>query len=159
MERTAPAAFDVDALMAGGPVILFDGVCNFCNSTIQLIIDNERAPELRFAPLQSAIAEALLERVFGEVEAKRLLRGATGAGDPDSVVLIEDGRGDTHSTAALRVVGRLRAPLRWLSALVVVPRAIRDAVYRWIGRNRYRWFGKSEACRIPTPELRARFLS
>ncbi len=151
--------FDVDALMAGGPIVLFDGVCNFCNSTIQFIIDHERAAELRFAPLQSKLAEALLDRVFGAEKAGRLLRGATGQGDPDSVVLVEGGRGYTHSTAGLRVLGRLRAPYRWLTALAVVPRAIRDVVYRWIGRNRYRWFGKSESCRIPTPELRARFLS
>jgi len=145
--------------MAEGPVVLFDGVCNFCNGAIQFIVDHEHAPRLRFAPLQSEVARELLERVFGAEEAIRLLRGATGEGDPDSVVLVEDGRGYTHSTGALRIAAHLRAPYRWLSALVVVPRFLRDAVYRWIGRNRYRWFGKTETCRIPTPELRARFLS
>lgn len=145
--------------MAVGPVVLFDGLCNFCNSTIQFVVDHEEAPRLRFAPLQSDLAAKLLERVFGAAKAKRLLRGATGEGDPDSVILVEDGRGYTHSTAGLRILGRLRAPYRWLSALVIVPRPIRDVVYRWIGRNRYRWFGKSETCRIPTPELRARFLA
>jgi len=154
-----PGGVDVDTLVAGGPIVLFDGLCNFCNGTIQFIVDHEQTPELRFAPLQSEIAEALLERVFGPDEAKRLLRGATGDGDPDSVVLIDGHRGYTHSTAGLRILGRLRAPYRWLVALVVVPRAIRDVVYRWIGRNRYRWFGKTETCRIPTPALRARFLS
>lgn len=158
-QAPTPRGVDVDALMASGPIVLFDGVCNFCNSMIQFVVDNERTPTLNFAPLQSEIARGLLERVFGEDEAKRLLRGATGEGDPDSVVLIEGGRGYTHSTAGLRILGRLRAPWRWLSALVIVPSPIRDAVYRWIGRNRYRWFGKSETCRIPTPELRARFLS
>ncbi len=158
-QAATPHGVDVDALMASGPIVLFDGVCNFCNGTIQFVIDNERAPTLSFAPLQSELARGLLERVFGEDEAKRLLRGATGEGDPDSVVLIEGTRGFTHSTAGLRILGRLRAPWRWLSALVIVPRPIRDGVYRWIGRNRYRWFGKSETCRVPTPELRARFLS
>ena len=158
-QAETPRGLDVEAVMQGGPVVLFDGVCNFCNSMIQFVVDHERAPALSFAPLQSEIARGLLERVFGEEEAKRLVRGATGEGDPDSVVLIEGGRGYTHSTAALRIGRRLRAPWRWLSALVIVPRPLRDLVYRWIGRNRYRWFGKTETCRIPTPELRARFLS
>jgi len=155
-ETRAPG---VDALIAGGPIVLFDGVCNFCNATIQFVIDRERTPALRFAPLQSELAKGLLERVFGLDEATRLLRGVSGEGDPDSVVLIEDGHGFTHSTAAVRLARHLRAPYRWLAALVVVPRVIRDAAYRWIGRNRYRWFGKTETCRVPTPALRARFLA
>lgn len=139
-----------------GPVLLFDGVCNLCNQSVQLVIANERFPELRFVQLQSELGERLLTRAFGAAEAKRLLHGTTGA--PDSVVLVEGTRGWTHSDAALRVARRLRAPYRWLAAAVIVPRALRDVVYRWIARHRYRWFGKSESCWVPTPELRARFL-
>ena len=142
-----------------GPVVLFDGLCNFCNGTIQFIVDHEGAPTLRFAPLQSALARDLLEVAFDSKEATALIEGPRGAGDPDSVVLVDGTRGFTHSTAALRIALHLRAPYRWLFALVVVPRPLRDLVYRWFARNRYRWFGKSETCRVPTPELRARFLS
>jgi predicted DCC family thiol-disulfide oxidoreductase YuxK len=141
------------------PVVLFDGVCNFCNASIQFIVDHERAPRLRFAALQSDFAATLLERVFGAEQAKRLREGATGDGDPDSIVLIEGDRGYTHSTAGLRIVRYLRAPYRWAFGLVLVPRFIRDAVYRLIARKRYRWFGRSETCRVPTPELRKRFLA
>jgi predicted DCC family thiol-disulfide oxidoreductase YuxK len=145
--------------MGSTPVVLFDGVCNLCNGAVQFIIDHERRPDLRFAPLQSELAEKLLHETFGPEEAERLRQGATGSGDPDSIVLVEDGRGFTHSTAALRVARHLKAPWRWVWAGILVPRLLRDAIYRWIARNRYRWFGTSETCRIPTPELRARFLA
>ncbi len=139
------------------PIVLFDGVCNLCNGAVQFIIDHERAPNLRFAALQSEIAERLLTDVFGEERSKELRTTAT-SGDPDSVVLIEGSRGYTHSTAGLRLARHLRAPWRWLYAFIIVPAVVRDAVYRLIARNRYRWFGKAAACRVPTPELRARFL-
>lgn len=125
--------------------MLFDGTCNLCNGAVQFIIDHERAPTLKFASLQSEAASELLGAPLGP-------------GDPETVMLVEDGRTYTHSTAALRVARHLRAPWRWLVVFVVVPRFVRDAVYRWIARHRYRWFGKSETCRVPTPELRARFL-
>ncbi len=142
-----------------GPVVLFDGVCNLCNGSVQFVIDHERAPELRFAAIQSELAKKLLASAFGAEEAERLRKGADGKGDPDSIVMVEAGRGFTHSTAALRIARHLRAPWRWLAVFAVVPRPIRDFVYRWIAKNRYRWFGSTETCRIPTPELRARFLA
>src|SRR5688572_26207630 len=98
--------------MVEGPVVLFDGVCNLCNGAVQFIVDHERAeePRLRFAPLQSDVAAQLLEGAFGAQEAKRLREGATGNGDPDSIAVVEDGKGYTHSTAALRIARHLRAP-------------------------------------------------
>lgn len=142
-----------------GPIVLFDGVCNFCNGAIQFIVDREREPRARFLALQSDSAKALLEGVFGAEGAKLLQSGASGDGDPDSIVLIEGSRGFTHSTAALRIARYLRAPYSWLFALVIFPRPLRDLVYRFIARNRYRWFGRTETCRVPTPELRRRFLA
>ncbi len=140
------------------PVVLFDGLCNLCNGAVQFIIDHEREPTLSFAALQSDLAAELLPKVFGEERANELRRGAEAKGDPDSIVFVEGGRGYSHSTAALRIARHLRAPYRWLSWSIVFPRVLRDAIYRFIARNRYRWFGKSETCRVPTPELRARFL-
>ena len=96
---------------------------------------------------------------MGEERARAIRSGTDGSGDPDSVVLIEDGKAYTHSTGALRVAGYLRAPWRWLRWFWIVPRPLRDVVYRWFARNRYRWFGKTDACRVPTPELKARFLA
>jgi predicted DCC family thiol-disulfide oxidoreductase YuxK len=144
---------------ADAPVVLFDGFCNLCNGTVQFIVDHERTPELRFAPLQSELAQELLESAFDAEGARRIREGATGGGDPDTIVLVEGTKGFTHSTAGLRIARRLRAPWSWLSVFVVVPRPLRDLVYRFIARNRYRWFGKSETCRVPTPELRGRFIA
>lgn len=130
------------------PVVLFDGVCNLCNSTVHFLIDRDPDARLRFASLQSDEAAALL----GEhgVEPPR--------GDPESILLVEEGRVYDRSGAALRIARHMRGLWKALYVFLVVPSPIRDLVYRFIARNRYRWFGKSEVCRIPTPELRERFL-
>jgi predicted DCC family thiol-disulfide oxidoreductase YuxK len=127
-------------------VVLFDGVCNLCNRTVQFIIARDPAAHFRFAALESEAARRLL----GETQVGNTL--------PDSVVLIEDGRVYTRSTAALRIVRRLVFPWPLIYALMVVPRPLRDMVYDLIARHRYWWFGKRDACMVPTPEIRARFL-
>ena len=128
------------------PIVLFDGVCNLCNGSVQFILKRDPRGTFRFASLQS--------------EAGRSLMAGHGL-DPgalSSVVLIEDGRAFEESSAALRIARHLPGPWKLLRVFAVVPRPLRDAVYRWIARNRYRWFGKTETCWLPTPELRARFL-
>lgn len=125
-------------------VVLFDGVCNLCNASINFVIDRDAEAVFRFAPLQSDVGRALVSgcEVKGE----------------DSIVLVEDGRCYVRSDAALRIARRLDGAWRLLGVLRVVPRPLRDAAYRIIARNRYRWFGRQESCRLPTPDLRARFL-
>lgn len=145
--------------MAGEPVLLFDGTCNFCDGAVHFVIDHERGNTLKFAAIQSDAGRALLDRHASPEEAKLLREGATGDGDPDSMALVEDGRVYTYSSGALRTARYLRWPWRALAVFVIVPRFLRDAVYRWFARHRYRWFGKTDACRVPTPELRARFLA
>lgn len=141
------------------PIVLFDGICNLCNGTIDFILDHESNDLLRFASLQSDAARALLIDVVGERNAVELLAGvAEGQRGPGSMLFVEDGVVHVRSTAALRIARHLRAPWRWLFALSVIPAFVRDGVYRFIAERRYRWFGKREACRVPTPELRARFL-
>lgn len=140
-------------------LVLFDGKCNLCNGAVQFIIDHERSPQLKFAPLQSDLASERLTAAMGAEATRALVLGATGSGDPDTIVMIEDGKAYTHSTAALRIASHLTAPWRWAFVFYLVPGFIRDVVYRWIARNRYRWFGKTESCRVPTPELRARFVA
>ena len=128
------------------PTILFDGVCNLCNGSIQFILKRDPRALFRFASLQS--------------EAGRRLVAENGL-DPEvlsSVILIEDGRVYRESTAALRIARHMSGAWKLLRVFVLIPRPIRDALYRLIARNRYRWFGKSETCWLPTPELRARFL-
>lgn len=128
-------------------IVLFDGVCNLCNGTVQFIIDRDPEGQFAFAPLQSRFARELLAA-----------HGREAAIDPDTVLLVEDGVVYDRSTAALRIARRLRGPARLTYPLTIVPRGVRDAVYRVVARNRYRWFGKSEVCRVPTPEERGRFV-
>ena len=131
--------------------ILFDGVCNLCNGFVQFVIRHDTAGRFRFAALQSAAGQALLAAA-GRPEL------ADTAADPDSVLVVEEGRVYTHSTAVLRIAGHLGGV--WHAAAVgwLLPRAWRDALYRYVARHRYRWFGRQESCLLPTPALRARFL-
>lgn len=135
------------------PVLLFDGSCTFCSGAVRFVLERERSSELHFGSLQSEGARELLAH-HGVPDSATT--GADGA--PSTMVLIEDGKVYTHSTGALRVARYLRAPWRWASLFAVVPRSVRDACYRWFAAHRYRWFGRDEACMVPSPELRARFL-
>jgi len=128
-------------------VILFDGVCNLCNGFVQFVIARDPSGAFQFAALQSPAAARLLT--------------STGMPPPlrESVVLIEGSRVFTRSMAALRIARRLRFPWPAAYAFVIVPRPIRDALYDVVARRRYRWFGRRDACMVPTPELRTRFLA
>lgn len=131
------------------PILLFDGVCNLCSSVVHFILEKETSPALHFCALQSERGRALLE-------AHNKLHVIAHA-DPESLVFIEDGVAYERSDAALRVAKYLRAPYRFGGAFLYVPRFLRDLVYRFIARHRYRFFGKTDSCLVPTKELRARF--
>jgi predicted DCC family thiol-disulfide oxidoreductase YuxK len=131
---------------AEGPIVLYDGVCGLCDRSVQLILRNDRRGRFRFAALQSPAGAALLER-FG------LPPHAL-----DSIVLMDGGRAWRKSAAALRIARRMDAPWPLLWPLVVVPRSVADFFYDLVARNRYRMFGKLDACMLPPPEVRARFL-
>ncbi|MFD2786420.1 thiol-disulfide oxidoreductase DCC family protein [Hymenobacter rubripertinctus] len=129
-------------------IILFDGVCNLCNGFVQFVLEHDAGGQFRFAALQSGAGQGLLREY-----------GLPAPTEPDSVVLLADGRAYTHSAAALGILARLSG--RWATLARVgrwFPRPLRDAVYRLIARNRYRWFGRQESCWLPTPALKARFL-
>ncbi|KGE87210.1 MAG: thiol-disulfide oxidoreductase DCC family protein [Phaeodactylibacter xiamenensis] len=128
------------------PVLLFDGVCNLCNGSVQFIIERDPDARFRFASLQSEEGQAVLSRFENRPS------------DLSSVVLIQDDQLYARSEAALRVARQLGGGWSLLYAFIVVPRPIRNAVYDWIARNRYRWFGKKDACMIPSPDLQSRFL-
>lgn len=127
-------------------VVLFDGVCNLCDRSVVFIVDRDPQGYFQFASLQSSLASRLLERF------------AYSSPSLDSILLIEKDRLYTRSTAALRIARHLRGAWPLLFAFIVIPAPLRDGVYRIIARNRYRWFGQMAACRIPTPQLRQRFL-
>lgn len=131
-----------------GAVVLFDGECNLCNHSVQFILHRDPAGRFAFAALQSPVAHTLLQQA-GQ-EPMQL---------PDSVILIENGRVYAQSTAALRIARHLRGWWPCAAVFLLVPAFLRDAIYDLIARNRYRWFGRREACLLPTAELQERFLS
>jgi predicted DCC family thiol-disulfide oxidoreductase YuxK len=126
-------------------IVLFDGVCNLCNGLVRFVAANDPAGRFRFLSLQSPRAAALLAATGGAAEG-------------ESIVLLDYGRRFERSDAALHLALGLRRPWPLAFALILVPRALRDAVYRAIARNRYRWFGRRENCPLPPPWLRERFL-
>lgn len=126
-------------------IVLFDGVCNFCNGTVNFIIRHDPASHFRFAALQSEAGE-------------RLRREYDIAEEIDSVILIEDGCAFTHSDAALRIARGLGGIWGLGYIFVFVPRIIRDGMYKLFASNRYRLFGRRDECMMPTPEVRERFL-
>lgn len=130
----------------GKPVILFDGVCNLCNSSVNFIIDRDDKDIFRFAAIQSHSGKKILKQ-FGL--------------NPDnlySIILIENDRYHDRSNAALRIAKRLKGLWKFSYVFIIVPSFIRNILYGYIAKNRYRWFGKRESCRIPTKELRDKFL-
>jgi len=128
------------------PILLFDGVCNLCNNSVQFIIRHDKKGNIRFASLQSEMGQQLLKKHGRSAEALQ------------SLVLIENDKAYTHSTGALKVARLLDGGWSLLYGFVVIPAFIRNVVYRFIGKNRYKWFGKKDHCMIPTPALKARFL-
>lgn len=117
------------------PILLFDGVCNLCNNSVNLIIKRDKKNQFRFIALQSQEGIELITKLGISKET-------------DSVILIVENRVFTESEAAIEIIKRLPLPWKWLTIFKIIPQKIRDKIYRWIARNRYRWFGKRDVCRI-----------
>jgi predicted DCC family thiol-disulfide oxidoreductase YuxK len=135
-----------DRALKDVPVVLFDGVCNLCNSSVIFIIKHDTGSKLKFASLQSP---------YGLEQMKKFNRPPT---ELNSVLLIKKGQLFQKSNAALEIAYMLDGLWPLLYGFKIVPRFLRDVVYDWVARNRYRWFGKKEACMIPTPDMKARFM-
>jgi predicted DCC family thiol-disulfide oxidoreductase YuxK len=127
-------------------IVIFDGVCNLCVRSVKFIINHEADQFLRFTPLQSPAGRRLLREYGFDPE------------DAKSFVLVADGKPYVKSDAAIRVARHLRGGWRLIGAIKIIPRPIRNWTYDVIARNRYRWFGRSEGCMVPTPELLSRFV-
>jgi predicted DCC family thiol-disulfide oxidoreductase YuxK len=128
-------------------VILFDGVCNLCNGTVQFILKRDKQSRFKFASLQGEFGQRILSR-FDLPESSL-----------NSFILLEGENIYTHSTGALRVLLHLGGVWKILYAFIIIPRFIRDAVYNLIARNRYKWFGKQESCYLPSADISNRFLN
>lgn len=127
-------------------ILLFDGVCNLCNGAVNFIIDRDPKGHFKFAALQSDFGQEKLEELGFDQE------------DFDSLVLLSEDKVYKKSSAALRIAKKLKGLYPLLYAFIIIPPFLRHALYDLIARNRYKWFGKRETCRMPTPELKARFV-
>lgn len=127
-------------------VVLFDGVCNLCNSSVNWIIDHDKKNEFRFASLQSEYGQRMVQQY--NISGNYM----------DTVVLIKNDRAYLRSAAVLQVLRGIGGIYSLAMVFYIFPAFIRDVVYNFIAKNRYRWFGKQESCRIPTPELKAKFI-
>lgn len=127
-------------------VVLFDGVCNFCNSSVNFIIRHDKKDYFRFTPLQSEIGMKISEKYNLD------------SGNLKSVILVDKGKIYTKTTAALRIAKQLSGAWPVLYVFIIVPPPIRDVVYNIIAKYRYKWWGEREACMIPTQEIRKKFL-
>ncbi len=127
-------------------IILFDGICNLCNDAIQKIIKNDKKDMFRFAHLQSDLARQIINE-----------RGIDTA-NLESVILIDPGVAYYHKSTAVIEIAKDLEKYSWLRFFRPLPEGLRDSIYEFVARNRYKWFGKKESCVIPTPELQALFL-
>ena len=126
-------------------IILFDGVCNLCNASVNFVIDHDPHRRFRFAALQSAAGQKLLHQYALPAQL-------------DTIILIDSGTYYERSSAVLRIAKRLTGFWSLLYPLLLIPKSFRDRIYSVVAGRRYRWFGKAEACRVPTPDLQERFL-
>jgi predicted DCC family thiol-disulfide oxidoreductase YuxK len=127
-------------------VILFDGVCNLCSSSVQFIINRDPTGKFKFASLQSAYGQKQLDQLG--LDRSNLF----------SIILLKQNRFYQQSDAALEVARELSSLWPAFYIFKILPRFFRDAIYDWISRNRYRWFGKKDACWLPSTELKSRFI-
>ena len=127
-------------------ILLFDGVCNACNASVNFVLRHDRNDRFRFCALQSASGKALLNQHGKDPEAL------------DTLVLIEGEKVYLRSSAALRILRHLPGMWPLLYGFIAVPPFLRDAVYKLIARNRYKWFGKRTACRVPDAATRLKFI-
>jgi predicted DCC family thiol-disulfide oxidoreductase YuxK len=128
-------------------IVLFDGVCNFCNRSVQFVIRKEKKPELKFASLQSETGKRLLKKCNVE------------QGNDGSIVYLHNGKAYTKTSAVLRLTTKFKGIWPIFSFFLIFPPFLRDWVYVIIAKNRYKWWGKTESCQIPpSPELRQRFI-
>jgi predicted DCC family thiol-disulfide oxidoreductase YuxK len=128
------------------PIVLFDGICNYCNYWVNFAVRRDSKQKLLFTPLQGETAKRLLPQY--NISPTAL----------SSVILIDKEKAYTQSTAALRMCRYLDGGWKLLYGLIIIPKPIRDFFYNIIARNRYKWYGKRDECMVPSPELRDRFL-
>jgi predicted DCC family thiol-disulfide oxidoreductase YuxK len=139
---------EISELPKDKKIILFDGVCNLCNTSVQFVIKHDKKDLFRFVPLQSDLGKKILNHLGINRE------------HTDSIVLYEPGKAYYYKAeAALKIINKFGGYYKLLNLFQIFPKFISNAIYDYIAKNRYRWYGKQETCMIPTPELSAKFLA
>lgn len=138
----------IDNLPKDKQLILFDGICNLCNTSVLYVIKHDKANRFMFAPLQSEAGKQIIEKFNID------------SSQTDSILLYSKDKGlSIKSSAALKIAKHLGFPRNLMAVFFIIPTFIRNWVYDFVARNRYKWYGKKDACMIPTPELTAKFLT
>ncbi|MCF6129534.1 thiol-disulfide oxidoreductase DCC family protein [Flavobacterium sp. AS60] len=128
-------------------IILFDGVCNLCDSSVQFVIKHDKKDIFRFIPLQSELGQKMINHI------------GISASAIDSTILYENDNAYYKAQAAFRILKDLNSPYRFLLIFSILPNSVSNFIYDYIAKNRYKWFGKKVSCMIPTPELKSKFLA
>lgn len=139
-----------ESILQSNIIVLFDGVCNLCNSAVQFIIKRDKKNIFLFSALQSQATEQLLQQQGIKLNNTK---------QPESIIVLSKGKCYDKSSAALIIAKHLGCFWSLMHVFWIIPKPLRDAVYMFISRNRYKWFGKQESCMIPTPELKAKFIA
>ena len=128
-------------------LVLFNGVCNLCDASVQYIIKHDKSDIFLFTALQSEVGQQIIKEF--NIDTNKI----------DSIILYSNEHGISYkSTAALKIASKLGFPRNLLSVFLIIPGIIRNWVYDYIAKNRYKWYGKKEECMIPTPDLKSKFL-
>ncbi len=137
---------EISELPKDKKIILFDGVCNLCDSSVQFVIKHDKKDVFRFVQLQSELGQKIIRHI--------------GASNIDSTILYEPGKAYYHkSDVAFKIIKETNGIHKILLVFSILPKSILDHIYDYVARKRYKWFGKKESCMIPTPELQSKFLA
>lgn len=137
---------ELEQIPHGKTVILFDGVCNFCNDYVNKVISLDKKDQFVFASIQSEIGQKIIKHI-----------GLPS--DTDSIIYYKPGYAYyIESDAVFAIIENLSTWMSWISIFKIFPKSLRDSMYRYFAKNRYKWFGKREECIIPTPEIKKKFL-
>jgi predicted DCC family thiol-disulfide oxidoreductase YuxK len=135
------------------PIILFDGICNFCNSTVNFVLKRDKNNIFKFSPIQSDAGQKFLKEILKQENYKK-----NGQLDFDTIILLENRKYYTHSTAVLQIIKKLNGIWKLFYVMIIIPPPVRDFVYSFVSKNRYKWFGRRDKCMIPTEMDKSRFI-
>ncbi|SDZ75756.1 Predicted thiol-disulfide oxidoreductase YuxK, DCC family [Arachidicoccus rhizosphaerae] len=160
MENSSTLIPTIDKKPVPDLLLLFDGVCNLCDRSVQFIIRHDPKAKFKFASLQSDYTRRLVQGALKEALTPIMQPECQKNAEASlrSIILIKNGQVFDRSTAVIKVLSLLGFPWNLATIILILPRALRDPLYNYIARHRYKWYGKKDRCMVPTPELKTRFM-